>query len=408
MIKTLSKGKIEKNPKQQEALNLISKNKITLLEGGGRSSKTFTHLYAIIVRALLVKSDHLVCRFRFAHAKQSICYQTMPKLLRLLCIDNRVHLNKSEWFYEFPNGSRIWIGGLDDKERTEKILGNEYATIFFNEASQISYESFEILLTRLNPPEGLKGKILLDYNPPSKKHWGYKIFHERKYPDGRAVPENDYAWLKMNPVDNKFVNKEYLETLETLSARKKKRFKDGEYSDDEGSLWKRIWFKYQSAIESLSRIVIGVDPTGTKTGDEVGIIVAAQKGELFFILDDYSLHGTPKEWADEVNAAYLKWGADLVVAEKNFGGDMVESTLKNSNSMMNIKLVTSSRGKILRAEPISALYEQGKVIHRTLFNDLEDEMCMYDENSDFSPNRLDAAVFALTELSGCNAPSIWD
>jgi PBSX family phage terminase large subunit len=332
----------------------------------------------------------------------------MPKLLDLLCIKNRVHLNKSEWFYEFPNGSRIWIGGLDDKERTEKILGNEYATIFFNEASQISYESFEILLTRLNPPEGLRGKILLDYNPPSKKHWGYKIFHERKYPDGRPVPENDYAVLKMNPVDNRFVSKEYMDTLETLSARKKKRFRDGEYSDDLGTLWQRTWFKYDNKIESFSRIVIGVDPTGTKTGDEVGIIISGIKDEKFYILDDYSLHGTPKEWADEVNAAYQKWKADIVVAEKNYGGDMVESTLKNSNSTMNVKLITSSRGKILRAEPISALYEQGKVIHRTLFNDLEDEMCMYEESSDFSPNRLDAAVFALAELSGDSGGSVWD
>jgi PBSX family phage terminase large subunit len=408
MTKTCYKGKIDKNPKQLEALRLISKNKITLLEGGGRSSKTFTHLYVIIVRALLIKSDHLVCRFRFAHAKQSICHQTMPKLLDLLCIKNRVHLNKSEWFYEFPNGSRIWIGGLDDKERTEKILGNEYATIFFNEASQISYESFEILLTRLNPPEGLKGKILLDYNPPSKKHWGYKIFHERKYPDGRPVPDNDYAYLKMNPIDNKFVSKEYMETLETLSVRKRKRFRDGEYSDDLGTLWHRTWFKYDNKIESFSRIAIGVDPTGTKTGDEVGIVVAGIKNDIFYILDDYSLHGTPKEWADEVNASYEKWKADIVVAEKNYGGDMVESTLKNSNSMMNVKLVVSSRGKILRAEPISALYEQGKVVHRTLFNDLEDEMCMYEETSDFSPNRLDAAVFALTELSGIGGASMWD
>jgi hypothetical protein len=316
-------------------------------------------------------------------------------------------LNRTDWFYYLPNGSRIWIGGFDDKERTEKILGNEYATIYFNEASQIRYETREMVMTRLNPPQNVPGKELIDYNPPSVTHWGYRIFHKREFPDGRPVPENDFMWLKMNPADNPYVSKQYLEILGQMSAAKRNRFLNGEYQTDSGSLWKRAWIQYDSTDRNYQRIVIGVDPSGTSAGDEIGIVVAGKFGNEYRILDDVSCHGTPAEWSNTVYEAYKKWKADLVVAEKNYGGDMVYYTIKTgplikSNERytdINVKLITSSRGKLLRAEPISALYEHGQVKHRLPFNEIEDEFCIYDGTQE-SPNRMDAAVFALTELSG--------
>lgn len=390
---------LKKHPKQTDAVRLISRNKITLLEGGGRSGKTLIFLYVIIFRALMQKSDHLVCRFRFSHAKQAICYQTMPKLLEILGLQHVVVLNKSDWFYEFPNGSRIWISGLDDKERTEKILGNEYATIFLNEASQISFDSYEMIITRLNPPQGMTGKILIDYNPPSKKHWGYLIFHLRKFPDGRPVPEDDFAYMKINPVDNPHNSKEYIENLNLLSANKRKRFLDGDYSDDIGSLWKRAWIKYEKEIPvDLWRVVVAVDPTGSVQGDEAGIVAAGKREQYKYVLDDFSCHGTPAQWAAEAVTCYWKWKADVMVAEKNYGGDMVKSTIQNIDPAVNVKLITSSRGKVVRAEPVSAQYERGEWFHRTMFNDLEDEMCMYDPETSESPNRMDALVFAGNEL----------
>lgn len=371
------------------------------------SGKTFIALYAIILRALKMRSDHLVTRFRFSHAKQAICYQTMPKLFDILGLRQQVTLSKTDWFYEFPNGSTIWIGGLDDKERTEKILGNEYATVFLNEASQISFDAYEMIVTRLNPPKGMPGRIIIDYNPPSIQHWGYRMFHRGEFPDGRPVPEGDYVRLLMNPSDNQEnLSDEYLAQLEHLSTAKRKRFLEGEYSLDSGSLWKRAWIRYQAQIpETLARVVVGVDPSGTVNGDEVGIIVAAQwvgpAETVYYILDDYSCHGTPAEWSREVAAAYNRWNADIVVAEKNFGGDMVEHTIKTAQPSVNVKLVTSSRGKIVRAEPISAVYETGEIYHREPFGELEDEMCIYEPGADAaSPNRMDALVFAMTELVG--------
>jgi hypothetical protein len=399
---------IAKTEKQREAIDLISECETSLLEGGSRSGKTFIILYAILIRAISTPGDHLVCRFRFAHAKQAICLQTMPKLLRILHLTGLVRLNKSDWLYELPNGSKIWVGGLDDKERTEKILGLEYATIFLNEASQISFDSYEMIVSRLNPPRGLRGKIIIDYNPPSTVHWGYKIFHKREFPDGHSVPENNFKFMTMNPADNLAnIDPEYLKRLEFLSAEKRNRFLYGQYSTDSGSLWKRAWINYQEPLPDMDRVVIGVDPAGTVGGDEVGIIVCGQSGDMFYVLDDYSLHGTPAQWAAEVAAAYEKWQADVVVAEKNYGGDMVAHTIQTARPLINVKLITSSRGKILRAEPISALYEHGKVKHRIRFLELEDEYCIYSPDADFSPNRMDAAVFALSELSG-EGPSMLD
>ena len=393
---------VTKTAKQAEAIRLISEYKTTLLEGGGRSGKTYIILYAIVIRALSMESHHLVTRFRFNHAKAAICFQTMPKLLKHLGLQRRVKLNKTDWFYEFHNGSTIWIGGLDDKERSEKILGNEYATIFLNESSQISFDSYEMVVTRLNPPAGMKGKIIIDYNPPSIQHWGYKIFHRQEFPDGRTVPDNDFKKMLINPIDNQVnISAEYLETLANLSEAKRKRFRDGLYSLDSGSLWRRAWMHYCKDVPvDLWRVVVGVDPAGSAAGDEIGIIVAGHIGDNYYILDDYSLHGTPAQWADEVARAWRKWGADLVVAEKNYGGDMVASTIMNADPGINVKLVHASRGKIVRAEPISVLYQNGKVYHRQEFPALEDELCIYEPGMDLSPGRLDAMVWCLTELSG--------
>lgn len=404
--------RVKKTEKQSEAIRLIATNTTSLLEGGGRSGKTFITLYAIILRALRYSSTrHLVARFRFSHVKTAICHDTMPVLLRILGLEGRVNLNRSEWFYECPNGSTIWIGGLDDKDRLEKILGNEYATIFLNEASQISFEAYEYIITRLNPPPGVKGKIIIDYNPPSIRHWGYMMFHKRQFPDGRPVPDDDFGKIRMNPADNKEnISDEYLKNLSMLSESKRRRFVDGEYSLESGKLWKRAWIKYYPDPDNLPdfvRVVVGVDPSGSVGGDEIGIIVAGSyfdhNGNLVqMTIDDYSLHGTPGEWAAEVCTAYHRWNGDCIVAEKNFGGDMVESTIKNADKRVNVKLITSSRGKVIRAEPVSSRYEpnRNEICHRIPFTQLEDEMCTYDPEISDSPNRMDALVFAHTELGG--------
>ena len=400
---------IIKTDKQREAVRLFISNTTVCMFGGSRSGKTFIALYAMAVRAVKYpNSRHLIVRFRFAHAKQSICYDTMPVVLGLMGITSSVKLNRSDWFYKFSNGSTIWVGGLDDKERSEKILGNEYATIFENEGSQISYDAHETLTTRLNPPKGVPALHIIDYNPPSKTHWGYSIFERRKFPDGRNVPEGDYGKIKMNPQDNQDnLSDGYISrTLANLSAAKRRRFLDGEYGDDNGTMWRREWIKYQGAPEAMARVVVGVDPTGSKGGDECGIIVAGELDGRYYVLDDYSMHGTPSEWAQAVAEAYTKYMADAIVAESNYGGEMVLHTIRTAAPDARVTMVTATRGKVVRAEPISALYEQGKIWHSQVMQELEDELCMYDPATSKSPNRMDALVWAITNLTGKQAASV--
>lgn len=387
---------------QRVAAKAIAEHRTTLLEGGSRSGKTFLALSVLVKRALTGKSTHLVARFRFNHAKQSICHQTMPRVLKDVGAESVCSLNKTDWYYEFQNGSTIWIGGLDDKERTEKILGNEYASVFLNEASQIGYDAYEVIVTRVNPPKGIRGRVLIDYNPPSIHHWGYKVFHTRKFPDGRDVPGDDFAVVRMNPRDNPYLSDEYLSSLALLSANKRKRFLDGEYTTDNGTLWRREWIRYSDAPD-LTRIVIGVDPGGTADGDATGIVVVGRAGNELYVLDDRTLQSTPSGWSAEIASAVAQWGADAVIAEKNYGGDMVEHTIKTHSPRIRVKMVTATRGKIVRAEPISALYEQGRVYHVRPLQELEDELCMYDAEVSDSPNRMDALVWACSELVGTPA-----
>ncbi len=126
-------------PKQREQQALIGGQATHILSyGGSRSAKTFGLLRTIATRASAApRSRHAVLRFRFNHVKASIVADTWPKMLRLCFPQIPDGLDKTDWYFKFPNESEVWFGGLDDKDRTEKVLGQEYATILLNECSQI-------------------------------------------------------------------------------------------------------------------------------------------------------------------------------------------------------------------------------------------------------------------------------
>lgn len=182
--------------------------------------------------------------------------------------------------------------------------------------------------------------------------------------------------------------------------------------DVEGALWTREMIE-QSRVNNLpdlTRIVIGVDPaiTSRESSAETGIVaVGVDANGIGYVLDDRSLKGSPVEWANAAIALYHRSSADRIVVEANQGGDMVRHTLQTVESQIPIKTVHATRGKRTRAEPISALYEQGKVKHVGAFPTLEDQMCSWTPESD-SPDRLDALVWGLTELmiGGRSAPTV--
>lgn len=188
--------------------------------------------------------------------------------------------------------------------------------------------------------------------------------------------------------------------------------------DVEGALWTRLLIDDQRAnpkkdqLPSMKRIVVSVDPavTANKRSSETGIVVeGVDYNNHLWVLADHSGKYTPDGWAKETLKAYQIWKADCVVAEKNQGGELVRMNLKSSAENLPIKLVDASKGKIIRAEPVSRLYEQKKVSHWGVFPQMEDQMCMYTgEEGEESPDRLDALVWGATELmlSGINTPVV--
>jgi len=171
-------------------------------------------------------------------------------------------------------------------------------------------------------------------------------------------------------------------------------------TDMPGALWKRADIdknRVLKAPETLDRVVVGVDPTASSGGDEAGIITEGKAGDDYYCLADDSTHGSPQAWASAAVKAYYMHKADCIVAEKNNGGEMVEAVIKQVDPNVNVKLVWASRGKATRAEPIAAIAEQGRDHHVGTFAQLEDELCQW-VPGDASPNRLDAKVWAITEL----------
>lgn len=391
-----------------------------LAYGGARSGKTFEFCRAQILIAARYGGRHAVFRQHFNAVKNSVFNDTYPKVINLCFPGLTYERNASDTYYRLFNGAEIWFIGLDDKQRVDKILGREFATVYFNECSEISYHAVETALTRLSgvctdeTGRALKNRAFYDCNPPARSHWAHKVFIERIRPGTRiTIPRKEtYACIRINPADNTAnLPQDYLERLRELSPEKQRRFLFGEWSDDtENALWKRKMidpFRAEDVPEGMERIVVGVDPaiTTNETSDRTGIIVAgivpeADGREHFYVLEDQSGIYTPKEWTTIVNHLFGKWNANQVVVEVNQGGQLVTEALRNANYALPIQAVRASHGKRVRAEPVAVLYEQGLVHHVGELPDLEEELTSYTGAiGEKSPDRMDALVWAITALT---------
>jgi phage terminase large subunit-like protein len=187
---------------------------------------------------------------------------------------------------------------------------------------------------------------------------------------------------------------------------------EGEILEDiAGALWTRQLIEQcrvmqPPPIDTLKRVVIGLDPSGSsgESGSAQGIVAVALAGDgSFYVLEDASCTLSPERWAQRVVDLFDRVEADKIVLERNFGGDLGLAVLQQARRGLPILMVTASRGKHVRAEPIALLYVQGKVKHVGAFPDLEDQLCAMRADGyagSGSPDRLDALVWALTELSG--------
>lgn len=219
----------------------------TLLYGGSRSGKTYLIVLCIVIRALYYPgSRHLIYRLRLKDAIQSIWLETLPKVIASFRgLGGIVKANETRHVMEFPNGSEIWVAGVDDARSEDSVLGKEYATIYPNEASQIPYLTAWKVRTRLaQKVPGCVNREFVDLNPTTRAHWTAKEFVYHIDPahstPGDRKPIDDpesYTWYQLNPSGNvENLDAEYLRSLANAPESMRRRFYEGEYSDDNSLL----------------------------------------------------------------------------------------------------------------------------------------------------------------------------
>lgn len=394
-----------------------------LIYGGSRSGKTALLCSCVMDRGLFAEgSRHLIVRKEATSAKRAIVKDTFPKIWSLKYPDAAKPVWRDlDGYFELPNGSQVWVGGINDDKAMERILGNEYVTIYENEASEIQYPAHLLLRSRLaqvcETTDGgtLSQRMYVDLNPTTRMHWTYRLWVEGMEPqDNKPIDLDQYAFSVINPYDNRDnLTGDFLADLESLPERQRKRFLHGEYiSDDDNALWRRSFIKRSRQKEDgswpveMRRIVVAVDPAVSSHAgsDETGIIAVGLGSDgNAYVLADESGKFRPEEWARRVASTFNSLDADKVIGEVNQGGDMVESVLRAHAPELPYKAVRATRGKVTRAEPVAALYERGKVFHIGDFPELEDQMCAVTVGFDgkaagWSPDRVDALVWGIMEL----------
>lgn len=313
----------------------------------------------------------------------------------------------SQMEFTFANGAKVF--GYSAEE-PDSLRGPQHGAAWLDEPAHMALieEVWSNLLYGIRLPGHPGGARILCTSTPLPLKWLRDL--EEK-PTTKVVRVS--TRVNMVNLDPMFIDN-VIKPLE--GTRNGRQELDGEIlTDTPGALWKgAMLITYDpKKIDPLAfdRVVVGVDPAGTanKRSDETGIIVAGVLDGMLYVIADYSGKYSPRDWANKVLYAAETWSADAIVAEQNFGGDMVKENLENAIDRRDnylaprIIITRSVKSKEIRAEPIVGLYEHEAVAHAPGLTELEDEQLRWIPGKGASPNRIDALVFALTELHGGEA-----
>ena len=324
-----------------------------------------------------------------------------------LLLDDKIAAMGLEGFYtstrdeiKGPNGTMFLFAGIGD-QTIDSIKSFEGVDRFWGEEAQtFTKRSLEILRPTIRKPGS---KLIFTWNPRAASD---AIDHFLR---GQTLPPNSFVG-RVNYDDNPFFPSELEAEREHDRNTNPVRYAhiwDGEYEPAVvGAIWDMATINEGRRAEApdLERIVVAIDPaiSADEDSNEHGVIVAGRGDDRrAYTLEDATLAGKPEQWAKRAIAMFDKWDADCVVIEINQGGDMCEHTLRAYRPGLPIRRVHASRGKHVRAEPISAQYSLGNVSHVGAFPELEAQMCQmtaagYEGTG--SPDRVDALVWALTDL----------
>lgn len=308
----------------------------------------------------------------------------------LLSFNRSIRFNRSWGELHWPNGSQAQLFGAHTPNDVERLRGPQHHLVWFEELAAARQLDAAFDMMQFGLRLGSKPKLIVSTTPKARK----VLKDLLNDPRTRVT----HATTEDNPHLHDSVKARLYEKYQ--GTRIGRQELGGELLEDvEGSLWKRELIEDSRVLAApdLARIVVSVDPSVTAGGNECGIIVAGVANGHGYVLDDLTLQGSPHEWARQAVVAYHKFKADRLVAEENQGGEMVKQTIHHVDRQVAYRGVHAYRGKVLRAEPIVALYEQRRVHHVGGFPELEDEMCSWIQGED-SPNRIDALVQAMTDL----------
>lgn len=329
-----------------------------------------------------------------------------PVCLRSLSPDGKLQVKTGGTIFSWPNGSEMKLFGVHTKDDVERLrAGGNNCLVWVEELAVWRYIE-----------EGWD-QMQFGLRIGSHPHWVGSSTPKNRQKFREIIADSHVTVTRAHTDDNPYLDEGFRTRLDRMygGTTKGRQEIGGELLDEvDGAPWKRAWIdkhRWKKPDKPpLGQVVVGVDPQGSAETGTTGIVAAGRTvgscpcGEHqdrlphAFVLADESLAATPDGWARRAVAVYELQEADHFAAERNFGGDMVESTIRTVWPSAPIHLPTASRGKVIRAEPVAALYEQGRVHHIGAFPELEDEMTTWTVEEPWSPNRLDALVWAITEL----------
>ena len=377
------------------------KGRYFLVTGGRGSGKSYSVNYFLL--RLTYNPNHVILftRWTMVSANISIIPEFIDKI-ELEGWHNDFEITQNEIINKIT-GSKILFRGIKTSQGTatanlKSISG--VTTWVLDEAEELVdedvFDRIDLSIRSLDAPN----RVILVMNPSFKSHWIYKRFISQEREDTNYI-HTTYLHNKKN------LSQSFIDQANRVKEENLHRYEHlflGKWLDDaEGLLWNRpILDRARITVKpELKRIVVAIDPavTANMESDETGIIVAGKDSDgKGYVLEDLSGKYSPNEWAKIAQQAAKNWNADCIVAEKNQGGEMVESVIKSTGTPTRIKLVTATKGKYVRAEPIYSLYEQHKIYHVGHFPLLESQMITFDPDKGKSPDRVDALVWGMTEL----------
>ncbi len=346
----------------------------------------------------------------YNETKRILCAREIQRSIKdsvkLLLDDKIAELGLGDFYTSLQNeirganGTTFLFAGLGQLT-TDQIKSMEGIDLCWVEESQtVSQRSLEVLIPTIRKPGS---ELWFSWNPRNASDPVDQLFR------GTVVPLNSVI-RKANYDCNEFFPKELNDERIFDKKQKPDRYAHiwlGEYEPTAiGAIWDRQTFHQNRREEApeMDRIVVSIDPaiSSEKHSNEHGIVVCGLGSDKRgYVLDDVSRQGTPREWANRAVAVFDKWDADAIVIEINQGGDMVRHTLDSVRPGLPIVEVRATRGKHIRAEPISSLYSLGRVSHVGTFTELESQMVQMTAGGfegDGSPDRVDALVWGMTHL----------